>query len=201
MTIEKTFRRKTFIIKKGLQLRYIGLVFTLAFLASIVAGYTVFTTGWTLFGEKLANVYPQGRLIYTFRAINLALLRNLLFVSPLIFILGLLFSHKIAGPVYRIEKSLHEITKGNLALRIKLRKGDELGDLAYLLNAMTESLNNSISLNKEVILNLQKEIEDAKKVISKQPLDIDLLQASLNNLHAKIEEMKTSLSKWTTTPA
>src|SRR3989338_3108827 len=103
--------RRQYLIKKGLQFRYIGIVFSLALLASVVTGYTVFATGWTLLGEKLANVYPQGRLIYVIRTTNLALIRNLLFVSPFIFFLGLLFSHKIAGPVYRIEKSLNEIKK------------------------------------------------------------------------------------------
>ena len=101
--------RRQYLIKKGLQFRYIGIVFSLALLASVVTGYTVFATGWTLLGEKLANVYPQGRLIYVIRTTNLALIRNLLFVSPFIFFLGLLFSHKIAGPVYRIEKSIEEI--------------------------------------------------------------------------------------------
>ncbi|PJB53757.1 MAG: hypothetical protein CO099_05395, partial [Bdellovibrio sp. CG_4_9_14_3_um_filter_39_7] len=87
-------RRRQYIIKKGLQFRYIGLIFSLAFIASLVTGWTVFATGWHFLGEKLSSVYPQGRLVYVLRATNLALIRNLLFISPLIFILGLLFSHK-----------------------------------------------------------------------------------------------------------
>jgi len=195
-TTKKTFRRRQYIIKRGLQFRYIGIVFALALLASIVTGYTVFATGWTLLGEKLANVYPQGRLVYVFRATNLALIRNLLFVSPFIFMLGLFFSHKIAGPVYRIEKNLYEIIKGNLTLKIRLRKGDELWDLANLLTTLTESFNNSVSVNKDAAVKAQKEIETVEKLTLSQPLDLSAIQTSIKNLQANIEAIKTSLDKW-----
>jgi len=198
MSPKATFRRRKFLIKKGLQFRYIGIVFALALLASIVTGYTVFATGWTLLGEKLANVYPQGRLVYVFRTTNLVLIRNLLFISPFIFILGLLFSHKIAGPVFRIEKTLYEISNGNLALRIKLRKGDELWDLADIINTMTGNIGTSIGSNKGTILKIQKELDEIKKITSSQPYDPKLLQPSLANLDTYVKDMNSSLAKWTT---
>ena len=192
------FRRKRFLIKRGLQLRYIGLIFALAVLASIVTGYTVFATGWTLLGAKLASVYPQGRLIYVFKAANIALIRNLLLISPLIFILGVLFSHKIAGPVYRIEKSLYEISKGNLALKIKLRSGDELWDMANIINDMTEALSKTITLDKELAAQLTQDLDEIKKAISIQPVDTSRVQTALADLETKISELNSSLSKWST---
>jgi len=198
MIQKPTFRRRRFLIKKGLQFRYIGIVFALALLASIVTGYTVFATGWTFLGEKLANVYPQGRLVYVFRVTNLMLIRNLLFVSPLIFILGLLFSHKIAGPVYRIEKSIYEISKGNLAVRVKLRRGDELWDLADIINAMVESISGSISSNKKAVADIKKQLDEIKKMISSGVIDSDMLKSSLNSLESKINGINSSLDKWIT---
>lgn len=190
--------RRQYLIKKGLQFRYIGIVFSLALLASVVTGYTVFATGWTLLGEKLANVYPQGRLIYVIRTTNLALIRNLLFVSPFIFFLGLLFSHKIAGPVYRIEKSIEEIAKGNLALRIKLRKGDEFWDLADIINTMTENLSVSIKSNKNAVSEIQKSLNEIKKVFSNPAGDRAYIESLVANLETKINELGSSLDRWTT---
>lgn len=194
----RSFRRRQYIIKKGLQFRYIGLVFALALLASIVTGYTVFATGWILLGEKLANVYPQGRLVLVFRTANLALIRNLFFISPLIFVLGLLFSHKIAGPVYRIEKSIYEIAKGNLSLKIKLRKGDELWDLADIINSMTENIRSSIDSNKDSASKVQKDLDEIRKVVSGQPIDPNKIASLVNNLETDIKELNSSLAKWTT---
>jgi len=197
MPVKPVFRKR-YIIKKGLQFRYIGLIFALVILASIVTGYTVFATGWTLLGERLANVYPQGRLVYVFKTTNMALIKNLLLISPLVFTLGLLFSHKIAGPLYRIEKTIYEIAKGNLGLKISLRKGDELWDLADTINSMTENFNNSIGSNKEDLLRIQKDMDEIKKAISTQPCDPQKITSSIDNLQAKVKVLVSSLDKWTT---
>ena len=190
-------RRRQYIIKKGLQFRYIGLIFGLAFIASLVTGWTVFATGWHFLGEKLASVYPQGRLIYILRATNLALMRNLLLISPLIFILGLLFSHRIAGPVYRIEKTLGDISKGNLGLKIRLREGDELVDLAYMINNLVEAFNKSIIFDKGVVVKIEKDLEEIKRLASGQPCDCARLASLVNSLQEKSEELSSSFNKWT----
>jgi nitrogen fixation/metabolism regulation signal transduction histidine kinase len=44
------------------------------------------------------------------------------------------FSHKIAGPVYRFETVCHNVVEGKYTDQIKLRKGDELQNLAGLFN-------------------------------------------------------------------
>jgi Methyl-accepting chemotaxis protein len=190
-------RRRQYIIKKGLQFRYIGLVFGLALIASLVTGWTVFATGWHFLGEKLASVYPQGRLIYVLRATNLALIRNLLFISPLIFILGLLFSHKIAGPVYRIEKTLGDISKGNLGLKIRLRDGDELVDLAYTINNLVENFNKTIISDKDIVIKIEKDLEEIKRLASGQPCDCARLASLVNSLQEKSKELTSSFNKWT----
>ncbi|MBU1912543.1 MAG: hypothetical protein KKB22_03310 [Candidatus Omnitrophica bacterium] len=191
------FRRRKYIIQRGLQFRYIGLVFGLALIASIVTGWTVFVTGWYFLGEKLASVYPQGRLIYILKATNLALIRNLLLVSPLIFILGLLFSHRIAGPVYRISKTLEEITRGNLGLKIKLREGDELIDLADMINNLTDNLNKTIIADKDIVIKIEKDLEEIKKLISSQPCDCAKVESIINSIQEKSKELSSSFNKWT----
>ncbi len=191
------FRRRKYVIEKGLQFRYIGLVFALAFIASIVTGWTVLATLWHFLGEKLANVYPQGRLIYVLRTTNLALVRNLLLISPLIFILGLLFSHRIAGPVYRINKTLRDISKGNLSLKIRLREGDELVDLADAINNLTASFNETLVLNKDIAIKIEKDLEEIKKLASNQPCDCAKIESLVNSLQQKSKELSSSFNKLT----
>ena len=197
MSAKPGFRRKQYIIKKGLQFRYIGLVFGLALIASLVTGWTVFATGWHFLGEKLASVYPQGRLVYIFRATNFALIRNLLLVSPLVFILALLFSHRIAGPVYRIEKTLEEIAKGNLGLKIRLREGDELVDLADMINGMTERFNNTIVSDRDILIKIEKDLEEIKKLSSSQPCDCAKIESLIRAIQEKSKELSASFDKWT----
>jgi nitrate/nitrite-specific signal transduction histidine kinase len=49
-------------------------------------------------------------------------------------LLTIFFSHKLAGPIYRLEKVCHSIIEGNYSEKIFLRKGDEMQNLANLLN-------------------------------------------------------------------
>jgi len=189
-------RRKRYIIEKGLQFRYIGLVFALALIASLVTGWTVFATGWHFLGEKLASVYPQGRLVYVLRATNIALLRNLLLISPLIFILGLLFSHKIAGPVYRISKTLNDISNGDLSLRIRLREGDELVDLANTINNLVDNLSKTLASDKDIVIKIEKDLEEISKLVSSQPCDCGKIEVLINSLQQKSKELSASFNKW-----
>ena len=54
--------------------------------------------------------------------------------------LGLTASHRIAGPLYRLKQAMKEVTAGDMRVRIKLRDGDQLTDMASIFNAMMERL-------------------------------------------------------------
>jgi nitrate/nitrite-specific signal transduction histidine kinase len=59
---------------------------------------------------------------------------GLVLVIIQIVLLTVFFSHKIAGPIYRFEKACNNMIEGNYSTEIKLRKGDEMQNLAELLN-------------------------------------------------------------------
>ena len=139
--MEKTFRRRRrYFIKKKFQLKYIGLILGVMFLGAVVSGYTIYYNSWLLLGEKLANVYPQGRLIEIFRSVNMSLALNLFFVSVFCIGVAIFTSHKVAGPIYRMINFLKDVTGGNYSQRVTLRKHDELKDLAEAINALVDKL-------------------------------------------------------------
>ena len=106
------FRRKRYIVAARFQLKYIGLILMLVFLTGLLCSYVVYYTMMLGMGDKLANVYPQGRLISIVRDVNLRLFLSLIFVAPLVVTIGIFASHKIAGPIYRIEKFLDDMARG-----------------------------------------------------------------------------------------
>ncbi|NPV01568.1 MAG: hypothetical protein HPY53_09335 [Brevinematales bacterium] len=62
----------------------------------------------------------------------------------LIIVFGLFISHKMAGPVYRIKKTLLEAVDGNVdvtKIHFRLRKGDELKELVDALNGFIAKIN------------------------------------------------------------
>ena len=65
----------------------------------------------------------------------------------LIAIFGLFISHKMAGPIYRIRKTLQDATDGKLdmdTIKFRLRKGDELQDLVTSMNNFLEKYGKKI---------------------------------------------------------
>lgn len=64
-------------------------------------------------------------------------------VTAAIAVISVLFSHRIAGPLYRLERSLEEIASGDLTVVARLRGKDQLTALADEMNAMVRSLNHT----------------------------------------------------------
>ena len=61
---------------------------------------------------------------------------SLLFSLLLVGVLALLYSHRIAGPLFRIKRCLDSFTVGKDTGSIKLRKHDEFKDLAASLERL-----------------------------------------------------------------
>ncbi len=51
-------------------------------------------------------------------------------------LLTIFFSHKLAGPIYRLEKVCHGVIDGNYDQKVFLRKGDDMQNLATLFEEM-----------------------------------------------------------------
>ena len=64
-----TIRRRY--LTKSFQLKYTVLLVAFMFLIAWLAGYTVYHTALTMLGEKLASVYPQGRLAAILQTVNI----------------------------------------------------------------------------------------------------------------------------------
>ncbi|PIS47518.1 MAG: hypothetical protein COT17_03125 [Elusimicrobia bacterium CG08_land_8_20_14_0_20_51_18] len=89
----------------------------------------------------------------------------------IVLIVSAVISHKMAGPIYKFEKSCQTIAEGDLTHRVYLRKGDQLTDLQNSFNEMMERIHRGF-----------KEAEELKR------------QAQLNSqLTAKAQEYSNKL--------
>lgn len=135
-----TFRRKQVFVERGLQLRFARFVILYMLMCCLVTGSIVFFATSALLGEKLAGIYPQSRLPEIFGKAYTAFFLCLVGMVPALFYGALVFSHRIAGPLPKIYKTLEEIGKGNFDIRVSLRKKDELLELAGHINRMAARL-------------------------------------------------------------
>lgn len=152
---QKTFQRKTIIVKKNLQYRYMMLIFFSVLVAFIIVGLDII---WTI--SKVVQEHPmmQPLLEEIFSMAPLFLIKIGMYLL-IVIIVSAVISHKMAGPVYKFEKSCQIIANGDLTHRVFLRKGDHLTELQNSFNNMIEKIHNILQeaekLKKEAQLNPQ----------------------------------------------
>lgn len=140
MTEKRSYKRTRYIVEKNIQFRFVSLLVLNLVIFFFIAVLIIYFSGWRQLIEKMANVYPQGRLTDILNAIYLRLCIGFLFLLPVAAISAILVSHKIAGPLVRIKWALRQLIDGNYDIFIKLRKGDRLKDVADDINKLAGSL-------------------------------------------------------------
>src|SRR3990172_8935037 len=121
------FRRRNYFIKKKFQVdfsvKFLIIILIEAFLAAGLFLYLskgTLTTGY--FGSELKIARTYDFFLPTLLFSNLIIVG----ITGIIGIVALiLLSHRLAGPLYRFEKVLNDISKGDLTRRFKLREKDE----------------------------------------------------------------------------
>ncbi len=196
MEKQKRIKRTRYLVKTGFQLKYVGLILLFMFVVAWLVGVTIYYTGWFLMGEKLANVYPQGRLVAIMATINTRLAVRLLLITPLVILVSIFLSHKIAGPIYRIEKFLKSIANGDLSAKLRLRKNDELQDLADAINEMTNDLENRVNKLKGLVNMTNLELEKLKIALGMEAPDMNSVKAEVEDLAKSIKDLDDHLSEY-----
>lgn len=91
--------------------------------------------------EQRAELERQGtRTKSQQRNMIAALVVGLSVLVVLIGLLGIYFTHKVVGPIYKIKRLLSQVGEGKLNFEGKLRKGDELQDFFDVFSSMVEKL-------------------------------------------------------------
>ena len=134
------FHRSQILIDRGLQIRFTKFVLLFSFIAAVLTGLAIFYTTFGMLGQKLADVYPQGRLVVIFRSAHIAFFICMIVILPVIAYVTILFSHRIAGPLPKIYETLRGIGRGQFDFQLVLRQQDELKELVEVIKEMAQNL-------------------------------------------------------------
>lgn len=77
-------------------------------------------------------------------------------------VLSLLYSHRIAGPLYRIKQSAKSISQGMLDTEIRLRSKDAVSSFADSVNEMTQQYREKVTVLSSDIGELREAITELK---------------------------------------
>jgi methyl-accepting chemotaxis protein len=181
----KKFQRKTVLVKRSLQLKYIGMVFLSVLVASVIVGGDVY--------YSLARVMTTECPVATTNLVqfNGVLAVKIALYLGLMLLVSLYVSHRFAGPIYRFEKSAQEVGAGDLTHRVSLRTGDELLELQEEFNGMTAGLQALVQKDRNLAARLRERIDE---IAQKLPENAGPAREELKDLKLELEHLTKSFT-------
>lgn len=132
------YRRRIKIIRPKLQLKLVFSFMGMTLLAMMLQ-FMIFLKTIT----NIASALPADHDVLMESVPEIvvqSLLLSFLVVVPLVFLVGVLMTFRIAGPIYRFESWCKQLLRGEDPGACALRKGDELNELCALLNQVAQPL-------------------------------------------------------------
>ncbi len=177
----KTYKRRQYFIKGGFQYQFIVKFCLLVLLGAFISTVLLF-----LFSQNtLTSSFENSKLVVKTTALSIlpvVLYTNLitLFLITLATIGVTLFvSHKIAGPMFRLEAGMQAIQSGDLTQRISFRKKDQVEVMAENFNKMALELHTQMKIFRSDLQDLQE--------VAKQENSSQNMQAQIENLTNQFE--------------
>lgn len=133
--------RFKFVTKNSVQRKYLALILSSIALPLLIAGGCLYYLMFQIMAEQLA--IPEAiacNLIPVLKKINFLLIIAIPPIAILLFILAAILTHKLIGPIDRMERDLKKISDGNYSLRIRIRKDDNLRPMAEAINKIIDQL-------------------------------------------------------------
>lgn len=153
--------RKRIIVKSEYQTKLALTFFISIIVYSLILGAIIF---YPLYSElnKAVTLQEQTRISSIILFLHQRIWFGFLAVAALASLQALFASHRVVGPMYRFEKAVEELKKGNYSVRIRIRKRDEFREMEGLLNTLAETL----ELNRNRAMQLHSDVKTRLETIS-----------------------------------
>lgn len=176
-----------------------GLKLCLITIAGVIAAgeFLFFLTSKDLGGSYSQSVYTIYALkvkIFPLIFASFYSLAILGVVAAAIAAISMFFSHKIAGPIFRIERSLEAIGRGDLTVSTFFRQNDQLVPLAEEINAMVRSLNHTARSCSDALSDIERSEKRLSELLKAEPLPAKEIEETLFRIKNGIEGLKRASS-------
>jgi methyl-accepting chemotaxis protein len=111
---------------------------------------------------------------------------------PIFMVLSVWVTNRFAGPVYRLEQSLKQIAAGDLGMQVRFRSGDDLQELAGLVNQI-------IHRQSEVLRTVQsvhQRLLETMAQIRSKTVAPEQLNPMLEQIQIQIEQVESLLRQF-----
>jgi methyl-accepting chemotaxis protein len=172
------YKRRIIVINKPFQYKFVAVVMACVAVAVAIVAADMFSS----LGDYVAANADSVDLKAVYEDAWVALSVKAAVYLLGIFVVSLAVSHRIAGPMYRFEKSAEEVALGNLAYRAYTRKGDEWSGFRESFNGMVEALQKKVSEDVS-------RAGSARRVLEELAADASLPSAARDKARKALQEV------------
>ena len=192
MENKKVFRRRNYFIKKKFQIDFsVKFLIIIVIEAVLAIGLFLYlskgtlTTGYLGSELKIASTYDFFLPMLLFSNLIIVGATGIIGIAALIFL-----SHRLAGPLYRFEKALGDLSKGYLAQRFKLREKDQFMELQNSINELANVLDMNVGAIKSGIAGISKLVSEMQAAAASNPSAKEDMASRLPEISKKLQELK-----------
>ena len=134
----RSYKRRQWIVNPPFQYRFIGILLLVLFMLTVGALFSVYMALWTTL--KTYGLTEDPLAVSLLTTVGLVATLELLLIAPVVILIGVRLTHKIAGPLVRINAALLKLAQGDYGVHITLRRGDSLVEVAEAVNRLATAL-------------------------------------------------------------
>jgi methyl-accepting chemotaxis protein len=161
--------KKIILINRDFQLRYTGIAVGIGTITTLLTTVVILTPLYIFEILRIPRFLPTPILV----GMSAALILNIASLS----FMGIMLTHRIAGPMYSIVRHLRRIAAGRWGLPMRLRDEDELKFVVRNVNDLVQSLT-------EIALSDIRALQTAISVLESAPDQNGPIKDALTSLDA-----------------
>jgi methyl-accepting chemotaxis protein len=135
-------KRRQYFIDPVFQSQFILKFCAVVIVASLLVGVVIFwlSQNSTTVAIENTRVLVKSTSDFLFPVLTITVLTVTVFTALVVLILTLLYSHRIAGPIFRLKREITLLKHGGMERNFTLRQQDQLQALAASLAEMSDTL-------------------------------------------------------------
>lgn len=187
----KKRRRRSYLVDRSLQLRYMGMVAILMVIISIMTGWVIYATTWITLIDELKDKVQLGEVFIDLNKTILIKTSLLVLVGTCLGALVTMYVvRRVAGPLLRVKEIMSEIAKGIVPQRVKFRRGDEFQDLARAVDEAICKIGEDREKNLKVIKEASACVGRGIEWLNSKEPEVQRLKEELEHLRKCLERFE-----------
>ncbi|MFH0753785.1 MAG: hypothetical protein V2A70_04400 [Candidatus Omnitrophota bacterium] len=158
---KSSYRRKNIYIDKSFQTKF---VLKFCGVVAVGAAFMILLLYILSLGSTTVSfIHARVKVMTTADFILPLLIQTVLVVMAVVALVSigvtLIVSHKIAGPLFRFKQMFKELSSGNFTAQVRLRKGDQLMEVAGDFNHMITVMRAHLLQAKTTLAGIKQDME------------------------------------------